>query len=93
LEPSLHFESCFSGIQLLVVEEPSPVACVAHNIFGETPEFFSYLTKQAKCVVNFNRCAFSMISSSNSLIAPVLFLPTLPLCFLCNPRNKEDMGK
>jgi hypothetical protein len=37
LEPSLHFESCFSGIQLLVVEEPSPVACVAHNIFGETP--------------------------------------------------------
>ena len=24
LEPSLHFESCFSGIQLLVVDEPSP---------------------------------------------------------------------
>ena len=23
--------------ELLVVEEPSPVACVAHNIFGETP--------------------------------------------------------
>jgi len=22
---------------LLVVEEPSPLACVAHNIFGETP--------------------------------------------------------
>ena len=37
LEPSLHFESCLSGIQLLVVEEPSPVAYVAHNIFGETP--------------------------------------------------------
>ena len=23
--------------ELLVVEEPSPLACVAHNIFGETP--------------------------------------------------------
>jgi hypothetical protein len=33
----LHFESCLGGIQLLVVEEPSPVACIAHNIFGETP--------------------------------------------------------
>ena len=37
LEPSLHFEFRFSGIQLLVVEEPSPVACIAHTIFGETP--------------------------------------------------------
>ncbi len=37
LEPSLHFESCFSGIQLLVVDEASPLACVAHNIFGKTP--------------------------------------------------------
>jgi hypothetical protein len=37
LQPSLHFESCFSGIQLLVVEEPSPVACVAYYIFGKLP--------------------------------------------------------
>ncbi len=37
LEPSLHFESCFSGIQLLFVDEPSPLACVAHNVFWETP--------------------------------------------------------
>ncbi|MEE8621197.1 MAG: hypothetical protein V3T37_04010, partial [Syntrophobacteria bacterium] len=26
--------------ELLVVEEPSPLACVAHNIFGETPGVF-----------------------------------------------------
>jgi hypothetical protein len=38
LEPSLHFESCFSGIQLLVVDELSPWASVAHNILGETPD-------------------------------------------------------
>ncbi len=37
LEPSLHFESCFSGIQLLVVDQPSPLACVAHSILGVTP--------------------------------------------------------
>ena len=37
LEPSLHFESRFSVIQLLVVEQPSPLACVAYNIFGESP--------------------------------------------------------
>jgi len=35
-EPSLHFESCFCGIQLLVVEEPSLLACVTHNILGVT---------------------------------------------------------
>ena len=37
LEPSLHFESRCSGIQLLVVVEASPLACAAHSIFGETP--------------------------------------------------------
>jgi hypothetical protein len=37
LEPSLHFESCFSRIQLLVVEEPSPLVCLAPNILAETP--------------------------------------------------------
>jgi hypothetical protein len=37
LEPSLHLESCFSGIQLLVVEEPSPLGCVAYNIYGVIP--------------------------------------------------------
>ena len=26
--------------ELLVVDEPSPLACVAHNIFGETPGVF-----------------------------------------------------
>jgi hypothetical protein len=40
LEPSLHLESCFSGIQLLVVEEPCPLACFAYNIFGVTPDPF-----------------------------------------------------
>ena len=39
LEPSLHFESSFRGIQLLVVEEPSPVACGAHTILGRTRGF------------------------------------------------------
>jgi hypothetical protein len=39
LEPSLHFESCFSGIQLLVVEEPAPLAWIAHNVFGESPGY------------------------------------------------------
>jgi len=42
-----HFESCFNGIQLLVVDEPSPLACVAHNIFEETPVFF-YLDLQKR---------------------------------------------
>ena len=35
-EPSFHFESRFSGVQLLVVESPSTLACVARDIFGET---------------------------------------------------------
>jgi hypothetical protein len=39
LEPSLHFESRFSGIQSLVVDELSPLACVTHNILGETAVF------------------------------------------------------
>ena len=39
LEPSLHFESRFSGIQLLVEDQASPLACVAHNVFGETPVY------------------------------------------------------
>jgi hypothetical protein len=30
-------DTAIKGRELLVVEEPSPVACVAHNIFGETP--------------------------------------------------------
>jgi hypothetical protein len=31
--------------ELLVVEEPSPLACVAHNIFGESPVRRHYLQK------------------------------------------------
>ena len=30
-------DTAIKGRELLVVEEPSPVACIAHNIFGETP--------------------------------------------------------
>ena len=31
-------DTAIKGRELLVVEEPSPVACIAHNIFGETPK-------------------------------------------------------
>jgi hypothetical protein len=31
-------DTAIKGRELLVVEEPSPVAFVAHNIFGETPD-------------------------------------------------------
>jgi hypothetical protein len=48
-KPSLHFESCFSGIQLLVVDEPSPLACGAHNIFGETPVWCRALMLDGFC--------------------------------------------
>jgi hypothetical protein len=41
LEPSFHFESRFSGVQLLVVEEPPLLAYVSYNIFKETPDSFS----------------------------------------------------
>jgi hypothetical protein len=33
-------DTAIKGRELLVVEEPSPVACVAHNIFGETPGLY-----------------------------------------------------
>ena len=32
-------DTAIKGRELLVVEEPSPMACVAHNIFRETPVF------------------------------------------------------
>ncbi len=31
--------------QVLVVSQPPPLACVAHNIFGETPELGSCLAR------------------------------------------------
>jgi len=52
LEPSLHFESRCSGIQLLVVDEPYPLACVAHNILGETPS-------NLQCTCFFGKCWYT----------------------------------
>ena len=49
LEPSLHFESRCSGIQLLVVDEPYRLACVAHNILGETPSNLQCTCFFCKC--------------------------------------------
>ena len=37
-------DTAIKGRELLVVEEPSPLACVAHNIFGETPGLLDALT-------------------------------------------------
>ncbi len=33
-------DTAIKWCELLVVEEPSPLACVAHNIFGVTPRFY-----------------------------------------------------
>ena len=33
-------DSAIKWRELLVVDEPSPLACVAHNIFGESPVQF-----------------------------------------------------
>ena len=38
--------------ELLVVEEPSPLACVAHNIFGETPG-------NLQCACFFGKCWYT----------------------------------
>ena len=38
--------------ELLVVDEPSPLACVAHNIFGETPS-------NLQCTCFFGKCWYT----------------------------------
>ena len=37
--------------QVLVVSQPSPLACVAHNIFGETPVILYPCSLRHDCVI------------------------------------------
>ena len=45
LEPSLHFESRFSGIQLLVVSQPSPIPGSQMVFLGKVLESWSIVSR------------------------------------------------